>query len=52
MGALGFAVETGLHRAYRRAKAMQVWNRRALAILHGLPAGSFVEPGEGLFPFG
>ncbi len=24
-GAVGFAVETGLHRFYRRAKAMQVW---------------------------
>jgi alkylation response protein AidB-like acyl-CoA dehydrogenase len=24
-GAIGFALETGLHRYYRRAKAVQVW---------------------------
>jgi len=52
LGAMGFAVEAGLHRAYRRAKAMQVWNRRVLAILHQLPAGGSVELTEGLFPTG
>ncbi len=52
MGALGFAVETGLHRAYRRAKAMQIWNRRTLAILHRLPEDRSMEPWEGLFPTG
>lgn len=52
MGATGFAAETGLHRAYRRAKAMQIWNRRTLAILRQLPSGSPIEPPEGIFPGG
>ncbi len=52
MGAVGFAAETGLHRAYRRAKAMQIWNRGVLAILRQLPSSGLVELPEGLFPGG
>jgi hypothetical protein len=32
LGAYGFAVESGAHRFYRRAKAMAVWNRRLIEL--------------------
>jgi hypothetical protein len=34
-GATGFALETGVHRAYRRAKTVQVWTASACAALSG-----------------
>jgi alkylation response protein AidB-like acyl-CoA dehydrogenase len=34
-GALGFALETGLHRYYRRAKSVEVWNAAVCWIVAG-----------------
>lgn len=33
-GAIGFALETGLHRLHRRARAMQTWTAAACAAAH------------------
>jgi len=34
-GAIGFALETGLHRYYRRAKSVEVWNAAVCRIVAG-----------------
>ncbi len=47
-GAVGFALETGPHRLYRRARAMQTWTAAACAAASERPNPSI----EGLYPEG
>jgi alkylation response protein AidB-like acyl-CoA dehydrogenase len=34
-GATGFALESGLHRYYRRAKSLEIWNAALCSVVAG-----------------